>query len=137
MSVVILDASALLAALMGETGCELAAGQIAGAVMCAVNYSEVLKRLTQAGMANDLVTTTLAGLGFRVIDLDGRRAEIAASLWHDTKDFGLSLADRCCLSLAVVNGGRVLTAEIAMAKTALPIEVILVRHRSASDPMKH
>ena len=46
---IVLDASALLAFLQAEPGDEHVADRIDGALISAVNYSEVLKRMIQGG----------------------------------------------------------------------------------------
>ncbi len=56
---VVLDASALLAALFAETGHELVTSLLGGAEISAVNYSEVLSLQIRMGATNELATANL------------------------------------------------------------------------------
>jgi hypothetical protein len=59
-------------------------------------------------------------------------ALLAASLVTSTKEFGLSLGDRACLALAMSRGLPVLTTESRWERVALPVDVRLIRTRSAA-----
>lgn len=53
--------------------------------------------------------------------------EIAAYLWDKTRQFGLSLADRSCLALAIEKEADVLTADRAWTTLDLGGEIQLIR----------
>ena len=74
------DASAVLAYLQNEPG-----------------SSRVGPCLDRAGLDEDLIE-----LGIRIEPFSVQHALIAADLWQTTRTSGLSLADRACLALAVV-----------------------------------
>jgi PIN domain nuclease of toxin-antitoxin system len=55
------------------------------------------------------------------------QAELAAQLWDKTRRFGLSLADRSCLALALEKEAAVLTADHTWVNLDLDVEIQLVR----------
>lgn len=56
-----------------------------------------------------------------------QQAEIAARLWSRTYKYGLSLADRACLALAMNKNVPALTADRVWHKLKLDMETQLVR----------
>lgn len=96
---VVLDASALLAYLVGEPGADVTEEALAAGADCsAVNWSEVAQK-TQAGGGDWAVASALlASYGLTIHDATPRDAEAAAARWKPGS--GLSLADRFCLALA-------------------------------------
>ncbi len=106
----ILDASALLAYLHKEAGWEAVQIVMAEACIGTVNWSEVAQKIRQKGMDAETVRSLLEELGLTIIPFSVEQAEIAASLWSDSKPFGLSLADRACLGLAIEQNASVLTS---------------------------
>ena len=128
MTRVVLDASALLRALLlGEPGAEAVRDKLSTAVISAVNYSEVL-----AARRPSVVRSTSAGRrvdrqGVEVIPLDDVQASVAASLISLGKPLGLSLADRCCLALALTRTAPVLTADRDWERLALDLSIVQIR----------
>ena len=108
---VVLDASALLAALFAETGHERVTSLLGGAAISAVNYSEVLSRQIRMGAALELATANLAALNLRVIPWDHELAEAAADLSSLAWTHGISLGDRACLATARKLGVTAVTAD--------------------------
>jgi ribonuclease VapC len=90
----VLDASAILAVLNSEPGAELVRASLAGAVMSAVNYSEVLKKTIERGGTGEAAAAFVRGLSVAVIAFDETLAAVSADLYPQTKQHGLSLADR-------------------------------------------
>ena len=123
----ILDASALLALLHEEPGAELVEQALDGALVSAVNWSEVvqksLKRQTDVSWMREGFTEV--GVVFE--PFTPAQAELAARLWDKTRRYGLSLADRACLALAMERKAPVLTADRAWSDLDLDIEIKLVR----------
>ena len=106
MTSVVLDTSALLAYVKGESGADDVAAVIGDAVISAVNYAEAVTKLVEKGMSLPLVRTTIGIAGLDVVDFDRNLAEIAGAMFATTKPFGLSLGDRACLALAGREGVR-------------------------------
>ena len=117
----VLDASALLAYLQRESGCE--AVVLAGSAISAVNWSEVV----QAGLDPAGLRDEVAAHGLRMVDLTAPRAESTALLWARTRSAGLSLADRACLALAAELGVPAVTTDRAWLAVDVGVEVIVVR----------
>jgi ribonuclease VapC len=127
MTSVILDASALLAALLGEPGAEVVIARRSGAMMSAVNYSEVLARTAALCGSLEDAKRRVDRQEVAVIPLDQSMATVAASLRAATKALGLSLADRCCLALALTRGLPILTADRAWQQIEVGVTVELIR----------
>lgn len=114
MSEVILDASALLTFLNGEPGAERVEGAMAaGAALSSVNLAEVVAKLRERGMPLPEIGSAVSGLGLRVEPFGEALAYLSGDLRSVTKAQGLSLGDRACLALGVLEGLRVLTADRA------------------------
>jgi PIN domain nuclease of toxin-antitoxin system len=129
----VLDASALLAYLQDEPGSDVVDAVLAeGAVINAVNYAEVLSRLSDRG---DEPTTThrrlerqgLTGGLLEVIPLLGEDAVTIARLRPVTRAQGLSLGDRACLATALRLERPVLTADRGWATIDVGVTVRLIR----------
>ena len=132
----VLDASAVLALLNQEPGADLVAAALAdGAAISAVNLAEVVGRLAEAGMAEDLIRQALDPLGLEVVSLDAAAAYRTGLLRPATKQAGLSLGDRSCLALAQILSGasspatscRVLTSDRAWASLSVGVRVEVIR----------
>jgi len=52
---------------------------------------------------------------------------LAAGLWEQGRKFGLSLADRACLALAMEQNQAILTADKVWIKLGLNIEIDLIQ----------
>jgi len=124
---IILDASALLAYLHQEAGWESVQRVIPESCIGAVNWSEVAQKIAQKGMDVRAVRTLLEELGLTVVPFSVEQAEFAAELWNEGRQFGLSLADRACLGLAMEQQSKVLTADKVWLEFALKIEIQLIR----------
>jgi len=97
--VTVLDASALLAFLLGEAGADRVEEELGDRSVCgAANWSEVAQKVLAAGRDWDLARALLHSYGLEVAPVSADDAEWAARRWQ--RDEGLSLADRLCLALA-------------------------------------
>lgn len=125
----VLDASAALALLRTEPGHETVADLLPGSMISALNYSEVVQKLTHLGSttAEDDAAALIA-LGATVALFGPTEAVGAARLWPATHKAGLSLADRACLALAAdLPDGVAVTADKVWARLKLDVEVRLIR----------
>jgi ribonuclease VapC len=125
---VVLDASALLAFLGSEPGADVVDAALGDAVISAVNYSEILKKAIERGGSAETTSEIIHGLSVAIIPFDEAHAAAAAGLYPHAKPHGMSFADRACLSLGVMRGNTVLTAEKKMRLVTLPIKVKLIRN---------
>ena len=127
MSKVILDASALLAMLFGEPGCDIVARRANGAVLAAVGYSETLVKLIDRGIELADAQRLVGRLSLHIVAFDSEAAALAATFRHYTRQFGLSFADRACLALGLKTGFPVLTADRRWAEVPGQVKVELIR----------
>lgn len=128
MTSVVLDASALLAVMNREPGAEVVRAALSGAVISAVNYSEVLKKTIERCQTTGPVAALVHGFAVEIAPFDESMAAASADLYPHTKEHGMSFADRACLALAMQRQVAVLTAERKMSLVALPIKVQLIRN---------
>ena len=128
MSKYVLDASAILALLKREAGSDQVSTAIAdGAAIGAVNLSEVVAKLTEAGMPEPVIHQALDPLGLDVHSCDERLAYEAGSLRAATKQLGLSLGDRSCVALARALNLPLLTSDRAWGNLDIGIAVRVIR----------
>lgn len=109
-AVAVVDASALLAMLLGEAGAEAVEARLeTGAVCGAANWSEVAQKVRAAGRDWGLARALLMSYELDVEPVTMADAEWAAHRWRAGR--GLSLADRLCLALAAREGVAAWTAD--------------------------
>jgi PIN domain nuclease of toxin-antitoxin system len=123
----ILDASALLAFLHNEPGVERVRIALDSAQVSTVNWAEVLQKSLRRQVDITGMQEEFTEIGMIFEPFTPNQAELAAHLWDKTRQFGLSLADRSCLALAIEKEAAVLTADRAWANLDLGIEIQLVR----------
>jgi ribonuclease VapC len=124
----VLDSSAVLAAIFGEAGADIAERHIAdGAVLGAVNLAEVASKLMDLGYSQEDLDATLEAFVTRSPAFDTSLAMTTARLRVSTRSAGLSLGDRACLSLAERSGAVAVTADRAWLRIEADIEVQVIR----------
>lgn len=123
----VLDASALLAAMLQERGAQQVEGKLADARIGAVNLSEVVAKLQERGVPDDVIDDSLAELDLIVVPFDAEQAIMAGKLRRGTRAAGLSLGDRACLALAAILEATAITTDGAWRDLKLPIEIELAR----------
>lgn len=122
-----LDASALLAFLQDEPGCDQVEAVLPEAVISSVNWAEVVQKSIAAGVDIDGLREDLAALGLAILPFTAEEAEITGRLWQQTRQHGLSLGDRACLSLGFRLKAPVLTANQIWTTLNLSITVHSIR----------
>ncbi len=122
-----LDASALLAMLLGEPGGDRVEARLEGGIISTVNWSEVIQKAQDLGSSTAGLADELAGAGLTIVPFELAEAELAGSLWARTHHLGLSLGDRACLATALLRSGDVMTADRTWSKLTLDIEVEVIR----------
>ncbi len=120
----LLDASAVLALLLGEAGGEMVRSVLSTACISAVNSAEVLAKLVRKGMPVEVATTALDALSLECIPFGQVEAVESARLGHGK---GLSLGDRACLATASLRGWPVVTADRGWKNAAPSHQVVLIR----------
>lgn len=131
MALWVLDASALLAFLNVEPGCERVETILLeeDAVASSVNLAEVLSKLAEWGVPTELLLARLDATRLRTVDYDRAQAQTTAGLRVPTKALGLSLGDRACLALAKQLNATALTADRPWTRLdpALDIAIACIR----------
>ena len=123
----VLDASALLAFLQSEPGCDQVEAVLPEAIISSVNWAEVVQKSIAADVDVNGMREDLEALGLRIVPFSAEEAEIAAQLWQKTRQSGLSLGDRACLSTGIRLDTTVLTADKIWATLNLPVAVRCIR----------
>jgi ribonuclease VapC len=125
----VLDTSAIIAALMDETGSDLVFDRSDGSLVSTANLAEVFGYAARRQISSQLVDTFLSDTGIDVVPLSRSEAVLAGKFIAMTRPAGLSLGDRCCLALAKTRNLPTLTADrpwLAFAE-ALGVEIELIR----------
>ena len=125
---IVLDASALLAFLLEETGADRVDEVLGAAVISTVNLSEAFTRFVRDGRD----TTTLErGLQEESVidtfDFTETDAKEAAVLLAATRSRGLSFGDRACLALARRLDLPAMTADRAWNDVDCGVEIVCIR----------
>ena len=123
----VLNASALLALLHAEPGADFVEPLLERAVVCSVNWSEVVQKALAWGVEVEGMREALEALGLDILPFTPEDAEQTARLWSKTRQVGLSLGDRACLSLARRLGVPVLTCDSAWQGLDSGVEVQIIR----------
>lgn len=116
---VLLDASALLAAINQEPGGIRVAECLDDAAISAVNLAEVATKLHEFNWQAPEISELVADLQLEILPFLQDDALECAALRKATRTLGLSLGDRACLATARRTGYRVLTADAAWSRARL------------------
>lgn len=127
MAEVVLDASAVLAALKGEPGAEAVEAVVGRALLGAVNLAEVVGKLTDFGLDEVQAQSAVAALGCEIVAFDADLAVRTGLFRRLTHRQGLSLGDRACLALAERESLEVLTTDRAWSQLNVPINIRVLR----------
>ena len=100
MNRIVLDASAVLAMLLGEPGAANVKDVLSDAAVTTVNLSEIAGHYARSGVAESDIRRVLDPLPIERVAFDEELAYGAATLLPATRAAGLSLGDRACLALA-------------------------------------
>jgi PIN domain nuclease of toxin-antitoxin system len=111
MTLVVLDASAVLALLLDEPGGRRVRAVLPQSALSAVNLAEVVGHFVRNGAAEQEIRRVVEPLPIDVVAFDEGLAFSAGLLLPVTRAAGLSLGDRACLALALRVGAPALTAD--------------------------
>jgi PIN domain nuclease of toxin-antitoxin system len=127
VSKVVFDASAILAAVIGEPGGDTVLKQIRNSTVSTVNLSEAQAKLVRRGFPPDDAWESALTFCNEIVAFDSRQARLAGAMIATTQPFGLSFGDRACLALALLLGAPVYTADRLWKKLPLDLEIRLLR----------
>lgn len=128
---IVLDSSALLALFNNEVGADVVKAVFTASTedvaMSAVNYAEVVSKLTDAGLDVQSILDIFAALPIQILPFDEDQALASGLLRQQTKVRGLSLGDRACLALGKTQQATVFTADQIWQQLVLDIDVQCIR----------
>ena len=127
VSKTVVDASAVLAFILQETGAEAVADLRGSGVISTVNLAEVASRLVDLGYTRRKIDAALNDLFLTVEPFGKADATQAALLRTSTRHVGLSLGDRACLALAMRERLPVLTGDRDWSKVDVGVDIRLIR----------
>jgi ribonuclease VapC len=123
----VLDATAILAVLFSEMGSDAVVPLLGGALVSAVNLSEVYAVLVRRGLDAGVAWRQLEGLGCEICPMDKEQARVAGELAARSRTRELSLGDRACLALAVQRKATVYTTNAAWKNLGIGVEIQVIR----------
>jgi PIN domain nuclease of toxin-antitoxin system len=126
----VLDTSALLAILHGESGAETFTkkpGLLENAAMSSVNIAEAYGKLVGRGITPLDAWEAVSGPIPHIMDFDTEQARIAGGLLPQTRNLGLSLGDRACLALGIALKAPIYTADRAWKELKLKVAIHVIR----------
>ena len=124
----LLDASAMLALLLAESGSDRVEAELAsGASISAVNLAEVIAKLLDYGYTEESIEGMIEAADLTVLSFEHAEAWQSGLLHRVTRSSGLSLGDRCCLAVAQSTGMAVLTCDRHWAGLNMGVEIELCR----------
>ena len=128
MSRIVLDASALIAALNGEPGADkLTLELLSTAVISTVSLAEVQSKLVSRGLSPDNAWAAALVPVEEAIPFTSEQAKAAGSLVAETRALGLSLGDRACLALGLALQAPVYTADRSWKNLKLGLRIHVIR----------
>lgn len=124
---IVLDSSAVLAVILNEPGRDVVDDATGGFAISAVNLAEVVTKLVEFGFSDQRVGAAVEIFRLWCQPLTESQA-IQAGFWRkESRRFGLSLGDRCCLALAKELGATVYTTDRVWADLDLGVTIRVVR----------
>lgn len=127
MSEIVVDSSAVLAAIKDEPGGDEVERDIRGARISAVNLSEIIGWLAERGFASENIVRIVTSFDLTVEVFDRSRALAAGLLAAQTKRRGISFGDRACLALTAELGLPVVTGDRNWRNLDIGVDVRLFR----------
>lgn len=126
---VILDTSAILAAILSEPGGESVTNVLGGSAVSTVIVAEVYTFASRNAHPLASYTAFFDSQKVEIVPLTSITAIMAGKMVTLTRSAGLSLGDRCCLALAQERKAAVLTADRPWEQFAdvLGIDIQVIR----------
>ncbi len=129
MIVAVVDASALLALLLGEPGGDKVSAILDRSAVSTVNWSEIVAYYARDGASEQEIRQLIDPLPVERVPFGEPLSYIAGLLIPATRAAGLSFGDRACLALARQLGVKALTTDRPWSGIAhaAGVEVELIR----------
>lgn len=123
----VIDAAALLAVLLDETGSDAVLPVLRASLMSAVNLSECCSRAPERGGSVPAVLRAISRFEIAIVPFTLEQGVAAADLREPTRHVGASLGDRACLQLARSKGVAAYTADRRLADLDIGVDIRLIR----------
>lgn len=127
MNKLVLDTSAIMAVIYGESGADRVLSALPNSIVSAVNLAEVYSKTLNKDILLDDVHRMVAKLRLVSIPFDEELAFVTGTLREPPRNSGFSLGDRACLALGLNTGLPVLTGDKRWLDVDLGVKVILFR----------
>jgi ribonuclease VapC len=129
MIVAVIDASALLALLRGESGADKVSAVLSRSAVSTVNWSEIIAFYARDGAPEPKIRELIDPLPIERMPFGESLAYVAGLMIPTTRVAGLSFGDRACLALARQLGVRAMTADRSWSRiaAAVGVEVEVIR----------
>lgn len=125
---ILLDASALLAFLLNETGAHQVEKLFPqNPSMSVVNFAEVIGRADRAEIEPDQARLAILALPVTLIPLDSEIAFQVGKMEKRLRPLGLSFGDRACLATGKVMNMTIVTADRIWVKAMPELDIQLIR----------
>jgi ribonuclease VapC len=124
---VVLDTSAILAAIQLEPGGTRIYEIRTARFVSTVNVVEVRTKLSDAGKSSHDIDEALKLIDIVEVDFTSGQARFAGELRAATRSAGLSVGDRACLALAAEKSAIAMTADRIWKELQVPVRVELIR----------
>ena len=124
---IVLDASAVLAVLIGEEGAGNVVPYLPAGCISTVNLAETLAVVVREGADVRTAVELVGRLSLAVIDFTHSHVRHVGAVQRYARSHNLSLGDCCCLGVAVSLGLPVLTGDRRWADLTLPVAVRVFR----------
>lgn len=123
----ILDASVIMAIVLGEPGHETAARLAPSSMLSSVNLAEIITKCIEKSVPPEIAERYIGESSIEIAGFDSDHAILAGELFNRTRKGVLSLGDRACIATAVKLGATAVTADRIWAELDLPCKVELIR----------
>ena len=125
----VLDASAILALIMGEPGLDVVEEILHNSMMSTVNVAEAVSELNIKLDADPSdARNAICNLVSQIIPFDIEQAVLAGKLKKPTKSLGLSLGDRAYIALGMIHKAKIYSADKIWAKIEEPnCKIVIIR----------
>ena len=125
---VVFDASALIALFAKEKGYEIVRSHLKNGIISTVNAAEVYRYCVEVQRLSETDCRSLIKIsGVKIMDFTNDQALITAKIIKETRQYGLSLGDRSCIALALVQKAPILTCDRIWQKVYIEVEFLMAR----------
>ena len=127
MSKFVMDASAITAVIRGEDGSENVIPHLRGSLISSINLAEVFCNSRSNQSDPEMDEAAIRTMELETVPFNDQQAMILASIYPQTLGSSVGIADRACMSLAILNDLPIITGDRAWRSHEIGVEIILFR----------